>query len=224
MSYLPMPTNLVASMNPFKKQNFATAILALGSSLLLASTSFAAPAESAEQAKPLGKGEAVPAVTLKTDDGKDFLLKEETTKQPTVLIFYRGGWCPFCTRQMAELAQSQQKLTDMGYQILAIGADAAGDLPATAEKFDLGYTLLSDAEMKASDAFGLAFYLDEATSKRYEGRFKLPSKHEGRYWLPVPAVYIIGKDGKVAFVHTDPNYRERLPIEDLLQAAKDASQ
>lgn len=191
---------------------------------IAATHSLAAPAESADKAKPLGKGETVPDVKVKTAEGKEFALKKETEGKPTVLIFYRGGWCPFCTRHMAELAKSQQQLTDMGYQILAIGADAPEDLPATTEKYKLGYTLLSDVDMKASDAFGLAFYLDEATSKRYEGRFKLAAKHEGRYWLPVPAVYIVGKDGKIAFVHTDPNYRQRLPIEDLLKAAREAKE
>jgi len=111
----------------------------------------------------------------------------------------------------------------MGYQILAITADAPEDMPATTEKYQLSYTLLSDVNMEAADAFGLAFYLDARTTERYEQRFKLSAKHEGHYWLPVPAVYIVGKDGKIAFVHTDPNYRERLPVDDLLAAAEAAA-
>lgn len=196
--------------------------LALAVGLLFTTSSFAAPAESADKTKPLGKGEVVPDVVVQTAAGKDFSLKKETAGKPTVLIFYRGGWCPFCTKQLAELAKSQQELLDLGYQILAIGADAPELLPATTDKYKLGYTLLSDTKMQASDAFGLAFYLDAATTKRYEERFKLSAKHDGRYWLPVPAVYIVGKDGKIAFVHTDPDYRKRLPIAELLAAAKEA--
>jgi len=192
--------------------------------ILMTAKTNAAPAESADKANPLGVGAAVPEVTVKTATGKKFALKPETSGKPTVLIFYRGGWCPFCTRHLAELAKSQQQLTDLGYQILAIGADAPEDLPATTEKYQLGYTLLSDVDMKASDAFGLAFYLDADTTKRYEARFKLSAKHEGRYWLPVPAVYIVGKDGKIAFVHTDPDYRKRLPIDELLATAKKVAQ
>jgi peroxiredoxin len=154
-------------------------------------------------------------------DGKDFSLQKETAGKPTLLIFYRGGWCPFCTRHLAELQKSQQELIDLGYQILAISADAPEDLVPTGEKYKLGYTLLSDVAMKASDAFGLAFYLDAATSQQYASRFKMSARHEGRYWLPVPAVYIVGKDGRIAFVHTDPNYRRRLPVADLLKAAKE---
>lgn len=165
----------------------------------------------------------MPAVTLKLADGTDFALKDQVEGKPTVLIFYRGGWCPFCTRHLAALQESQQELVDLGYQILAITADAPADMPPTTEKYELSYTLLSDVDMQASDAFGLAFYLDARTSERYEQRFKMSAKHEGRYWLPVPAVYIVGKDGKIAFVHTDPNYRERLPIADLLAAAKEAA-
>ena len=182
------------------------------------------PAAAADKTKPLAKGASVPDVMVKTVAGKDFALQTETAGKPTIIIFYRGGWCPFCTRHLAELAKSQEQLTELGYQIFAIGADAPEDMPATTEKYKLNYTLLSDVDMKASDAFGLAFYLDEATTKRYEARFKLSAKHEGRYWLPVPAVYIVGKDGKIAFVHTNPDYRKRLPLEELLAAAKQASQ
>jgi len=204
-----------------KSLSFITSVLA---SFLLASLSLAAPAESADETKPLGKGEAIPDITLKTSDNKDFSLKKETAGKPTLLIFYRGGWCPFCTRHMAELAKSKKELIDAGYQILAIGADAPADIPAISKKHKIDYTLLSDVNMEASDAFRLAFYLDEATSKRYESRFKLVSKHEGRYWLPVPAVYIIDKTGEIAFAHTDPNYKKRLPIEELLKVAKEAAE
>jgi peroxiredoxin len=198
---------------------FAVA-LAISATLGVSLRAHAAPAESADQAKPLGVGAVVPDAVVKTAAGKEIALKQAISGKPTVLIFYRGGWCPFCTRHLGALAKSQADLTGLGYQILAISADAPEDLPATSEKHKLGYTLLSDADMKASDAFGLAFYLDEATTKRYEGRFKLSGKHAGRYWLPVPAVYLVGKDGRIAFVHTDPDYRQRLPIEDLLKTAR----
>jgi len=180
----------------------------------------AEPAESAAAAKPLGTNVPIPDVTVKTAEGKPFKLKSETAGKPTVLIFYRGGWCPFCTRHLAELAKSQQQLTELGYQILAIGADAPAELPPTAERHHLGYTLLSDVDMQASDAFGLAFYLDEATTKRYEGRFKLSARHNGRYWLPVPAVYLVDKNGRIVFTHTNPDYKKRLPIEELLTVAR----
>ncbi len=183
----------------------------------------AAPAESADAIKPLPVGAAMPEARVKNAKGEELSLKQTTSGKPTILIFYRGGWCPFCTRHMAELAKSQEALTAMGYQILAIGADASGELPATVEKHHLGYTLLSDVDMHAADAFGLAFYLDEATAKRYEGRFKLSAKHEGRYWLPVPAVYIADRNGKIVFAHTNPDYRQRLPVEDLLAAAQKAA-
>lgn len=193
-------------------------------SALLCMESPAAPAESADAAKPLGKGAPVPSAILKTADGKDFDLKSQIENKPTILIFYRGGWCPFCSRQLAELQESQQELLDMDYQILAISADAPDALQTTSSKHQLGYQLLSDVGMQASDAFGLAFYLDAKTAERYESRFTMSAKHDGRLWLPVPAVYVVGKDGKIAFAHTDPNYRKRLPVKDLIAAAKQSAQ
>jgi peroxiredoxin len=177
-----------------------------------------------EKVQPLAKGVAVPDVTLKTIDGKSLALKAETGAKPTVIIFYRGGWCPYCNAHLADVQKAEKELLALGYQILAICPDSAKALRATMDDDKLTYTLLSDADMQATGAFGLAYGLDDATVAKYKS-FGVPitAQHLGMYWLPVPAVYIVGKDGRIAFAHWDPDYRVRLSGAELLKAAREAS-
>jgi peroxiredoxin len=191
--------------------------------VLAAARLAAAVAPSAAEARPLAAGAAVPDVTVRTADGQPFALRTETAKQPALLVFYRGGWCPFCTRHLAKLQEAQPELKTLGYRILAISADPPAALKPAADKHQLTYTLLSDSERRAADAFGLSFRLDDETAKKYQGyRLPLNPTGDGGFWLPVPAVYLVGRDGRIAFAHSDPDYTKRLPVEDLLKAARAA--
>ena len=140
-----------------------------------------------EKVTPIAKGVTVPDVTLRTVDGKSFALKAETKDKPTVLIFYRGGWCPYCNAHLADVQKAEKDLLAMGYQILAICPDRASALRATMEDDKLTYTLLSDADMQATGAFGLAYGLDDAAAAKYKS-FGVPltAQHDGHFWLPVP--------------------------------------
>ncbi len=178
---------------------------------------------SAEETHPLQAGGPMPDATVREIDGKTVSLRSLVEGKPTVLIFYRGGWCPFCNAHLAALQKAHQDLVDLGYQVLAIGADSPEGLRPTVEKHQLTYTLLSDADMSASAAFGLAFRLSDDILKKYDGYgIKLTAVHDGHYWLPVPAVYIVGADGRIAYVHADPDYRVRLSMPDLIAAARQA--
>ena len=166
----------------------------------------------------------IPSVTVKTSAGADFPLKEKIVGHPTVLLFYRGGWCPYCNRHLADVQTVEKELVALGYQILAISADPPELLAATAEKGKLTYTLLSDADMQAAGAFGLAFALDDATVKKYKGYgIHLTAQQGDRFWLPVPAAYVVDANGKIVFAHSNPDYKQRLSGVDLLKAARQAA-
>lgn len=192
----------------------------------LATTSLAVAglANSAKDTTPLKAGEKVPAANLRTVDGKSLSLQQVTAGRPTILVYYRGGWCPFCNRHLAEIQGALKDLEKLGYQVLAISPDGPEALKATAAKRSLEYTLLSDARMEASDAFGLAFRLDDATLRRYEDYgIKLTAKHDGAFWLPVPAVYVVDASGTIRFAYANPDYKVRLEASKLIQAARAAS-
>lgn len=179
---------------------------------------------SAADIRPLLIGATVPQVALQTADGKAFDLSGAVAKKPTVLIFYRGGWCPYCNTHLGQLQTAEAELLKLGYQILAISPDRPEKLGESVEKHKLTYTLLSDHSMKAAQSFGIAFRVDDATLEKYKGygidlEAASGQKH---HLLPVPAVFIVGTDSIVKFVYVNPDYKVRLEPAVLLAAAKAA--
>jgi thiol-disulfide isomerase/thioredoxin len=85
-------------------------------------------ADSAQSITPLLIGQTAPNSTLHTVDGDPVSLKALTMQKTTVLIFYRGGWCPYCNRQLAGLKDIESQLDQLGYQILAISPETPAQL------------------------------------------------------------------------------------------------
>lgn len=194
--------------------------------LVLSGVLQAAPtiASSAAEARPLRRGATAPAVKLIAVEGNVVDLGAAFSAKPTILVFYRGSWCPFCNKQLAALGEAQDELTALGYQILAISPDTAEGLKAMAGKNHLNYQLLSDHEMSASAAYGVAFKVPAETEKTYKQYgIALASIPGGEgTWLPVPAVFIVDRTGVVRFAYSNPDYKTRLKNTDLILAAKAA--
>ena len=197
----------------------------LAACLAFAPSAFAedvAPAPS--QVRPLLIGAAAPDAALQTADGRALSLLAALGGKPGVVIFYRGGWCPYCNAHLREIKDIQKDLTRMGYVTIAISPDRPEELSKTARKHDLPYTLLSDSKLEAARAFGIAFQVDEPTLKKY-GEYKINLREasgQPHDWLPVPSVFLVGKDGKVKFAYANPDYKTRLKAPVLLAAAKAA--
>jgi peroxiredoxin len=171
---------------------------------------------------PLKVGMTAPHVSVTSVNGTPIDLAVEITKKPTVLIFYRGGWCPFCNAQLQGLQKIESRLYDLGYQLIAVSADKPEKLRETIGRDSLQYTLLSDASMTAAAAFGIAFHIDDATVGRYKalGMDLEGASGQGHHVLPVPAVYVLGTDRIVRFNYVNPNHKVRLDAQLLLRAAE----
>lgn len=187
------------------------------------------PAESAEQASEQREqqvGQPVPDVIVRTVNGERASLRQVAQGQPSVLIFYRGGWCPYCSAHLAELQGIHDQLRQMGYQVLAVSPDRPEELRKSAADQELDYALISDSDMRAADALGLAFRVDEPTVTRYLDEHQIDleaSSGREHNMLPVPAVFLADADGRIVFEHVDPNYRQRLSGDRILAAARDAT-
>lgn len=173
---------------------------------------------------PLLVGSTLPEVNLTSADGETVSLSSLTTDKPTIIIFFRGSWCPYCNRHFKEIREIEMELNEMGYTLLAISPDKPENVMGTMEKMEMGYTVYSDSDMKAADAFGLGFTVDEETVSRYK-KFDIDleaasGRTHGR--LPVPAVFVVNEEGRVQFAYANPDYRERLSAEVLLAAARAA--
>lgn len=176
------------------------------------------------EVQPLEKGQSVPNGQLITLDGKKVELKNLVSQKPSILIFYRGGWCPFCNLQMGQLVKIEPDLMKMGYQLLAITPDKPESLRESLEKHGINYTLLSDRTMDLTRRFGLAYRLDPETLEKMKGfgvdleRSTGNSLHE----LPVPAAFVLDRKGLIHFVYYNPDIKVRVNPDELLKAAKEA--
>lgn len=179
----------------------------------------------AEAVTPLSVNNQAPEATLRRPDGEAVTMVSLYEERPSILIFYRGGWCPYCNTHLGQIAKVEPELVEMGYQILAISPDRPEALSETTAKGDYQYQLLSDSNMALSKAFGLAFRVDDQTVDKYRGFGIDLEEASGRSHrlLPVPAVYIVNTDGVIRFAHWNPDYKERLQAPDLIQAARAAS-
>lgn len=191
-------------------------------SLLFPLTSFSEniPTD-AEDIKPLGTGVALPDAQLRTADGKDTSLKSLAQGKKTVLVFYRGGWCPYCNTYLGELQELQSEIMNKGYQILALSPDRPEKVSKSIKDQNASYTLLSDSKMNAAKALGVAFRLDDATVKTYKSQYSIDleaDSGEKHHLLPVPSAFVIDAYGQVTFAHSNPDYKVRISKEELLKA------
>ena len=179
-------------------------------------------AERADDIHPLLVGMKVPDVVLTDVQGKEVKLYSLLEKKPTVLIFYRGGWCPYCNLQLEQLHTIESEVLKEGYQIVAVSADRPENVEKSIEKHNLHYTLLSDSTMNAAKAFGLAFRVDKEAlerSTKYAATLEAGSGLS-HHILPVPAVFIVQKDGSIIFEYVNPNFKVRLNAQVLLAILK----
>ncbi len=164
---------------------------------------------------PLLVGESIPNLTLASVSGEPVSLNKAIAEKPTILVFYRGGWCPYCNKQLAGLQAIEEDLKKMGFQVIALSTDSPENLRQTMTKNKLSYTLLSDADLAAAKKFGIAF----KGPKNYDSF--LPTASGGKNvdkLLPVPSVFILSRKGTIRFEYINPDITQRISAS-LLKAA-----
>lgn len=155
----------------------------------------------------------------KDQNGNDVSLKELRKKGPVVVVFYRGHWCPYCNKELKRMQDSLQLLTDKGAQIVAISPEKSEGRFKTIEKTGVTFPILHDEEMKIAKGYGVAYQVDEKTQQRQKNfgndLLEINGQKE-RAFLPVPAVYIVNRDGSVTFRYFEEDYRKRVFVKELL--------
>jgi len=177
----------------------------------------------AEHTKALEAGEEAPNPEVTTSEGKTISLKNLMDGKPTLLVFYRGGWCPYCTTQLSDLQKVIPDLKENGWDVIALSPDRPEKIKETLSDYDLDYTLVSDSSLNAAKAFGIAFQVDQPTIEKYK-TYKIDliaASGERHQQLPVPSVFLIDADGKIIYAYSNPDYKVRLSSDELLQALEE---
>lgn len=185
-------------------------------------------AASADRIQPLGVGDQAPRFILQTVESGTFDFNPETLDKPVMLLVFRGGWCPYCNVYLSEMRHVIPEIRALGIDVLFLSGDRPELLYESLEQQaqedieGLDYTILSDADAQASIALGIAFKAGERTidyvKKKGDGYMKSSMERHGI--LPVPAVFAIGRHGVISFTYINPDYKMRLPADELLAAAR----
>jgi len=182
---------------------------------------------SAEKTTPLKTGDRAPAFTVRTVNDEPFVFDPENLERPTILISFRGGWCPYCNMHLSELRTAIPELSKKDFDVLFLSNDRPELLYSslkreTQESIDgLDYVILSDADLSAAMALGTAFRTDKGLTDYLEQKDRdyagsSIGKHNA---LAVPAVYVVDRSGEIVFDFVNPDYKIRLSAKELLAAA-----
>ena len=181
----------------------------------------------AEEISPLQAGDRAPAFTVQTVDNEPYHFDPDNLELPTILISFRGGWCPYCNMHLSELRHVIPKIKQSGFDVLFLSNDRPELLHDSLKKEtqesieSLDYVILSDANLNAARALGTAFTVSDALIERRhkKGQDIQDSSIDKYKALAVPAVVIIDISGEISFIYANPNYKVRLSADELKQAA-----
>ena len=171
----------------------------------------------AEDISPILIGETLPNAIFQNAEGKSVQLKAILEEKPTVLVFYRGGWCPYCNVQLSGLVEIEQDILELGYQIVAVSPDDYKNLQSTIENNSTKYKLLSDPNGRFIQEIGIAFKTSSSLREYITGKGQ---KGETSKVMPAPTVMIVDKKGVIKFEYINPNYKERISGEMLLSVLR----
>lgn len=169
-------------------------------------------ANTSKEISPLLIGEKITATIVKTANGK-ISTKQLFKQKESIVVVYRGGWCPYCNKQLTGIQDIEADLLQLGYQILAVSPDA---ITEDGKKYSKNYTLVSDNTTKLIQNLGIAF---KAPTK-YGNMLSKASGVNNNSTLPAPAVFIVDKKGKILFEYISPDYKNRIDEKLLLAVAK----
>ncbi len=169
-------------------------------------------------------GDVLERFTLDDASGNPVNLDELVESGPAVIVFYRGGWCPYCNLALRTYQRELlPQLDAFGARLVGISPQSPDESLSTVEKAALEFTVLSDPGSRLADRIGIAFDQadDVLAAQRDLGLDLTKVNAEGAVRLPRPTVLIIDNDRTVRFVDVQPDYTARTEVADILATLKD---
>jgi len=161
--------------------------------------------------RALKAGNVAPSFVLPDPDGQLVSSEELLTRGPLVLTFYRGVWCPYCNLDLVALEEARPEIEVRGASLVAISQQTAPNSRKAQRQGNLGFPILSDAGGAVADAFHLRWtapdYLRDI--HRRVGADLTLFNGDDSWTLPMPARYVIGCDGVIAYAEVNADYTKR---------------
>jgi peroxiredoxin len=147
----------------------------------------------------LKAGAQLPAFTVRNADGQ-LVKSADLAGRPTIMIFFRGNWCPFCMAQIRELAKRYQEIGALGVRVAMISPQPHGNTVALAKKFGVKFEFLTDERNAAARTLGIAMPFGIPLGMQVLGY---------NSETVLPTVIITDHHGRVVWAHETDNYRIR---------------
>ncbi|MEO8601070.1 MAG: peroxiredoxin-like family protein [bacterium] len=165
-------------------------------------------------------GGAAPDATLLDANGQRVNLRELASHGALLLVFYRGGWCPFCNFQIHELTTAFPEFQRRGVTPVAISVDRVEETAKTRATYAIPFPVLSDQDLLAHRAFRVVRHVDDAELSRLNGMGLDLEAASGRdhHMIAIPAIFILDQAGVIRWAHANVDYKVRPSAEQLLQA------
>jgi peroxiredoxin len=184
--------------------------------LMHKSTAELAASGQAEQA--LKAGDPAPRFVLPATDGVRVSSQDLLAKGPLVLTFYRGVWCPYCNLDLKAIEEVAPRIRALGATLVAVSPQTASNSRRSQAANNLSYPILTDKGGETAAAFGIRFRLQDELIELYK-RLKVDLSMingEQSWTLPMPARYVIDREGVIAYAEVNPDYTRRPEPDELL--------
>ncbi|WP_406169076.1 AhpC/TSA family protein [Streptomyces canus] len=177
-------------------------------------------ADSGQADRALTVGAQAPRFSLPSATGQTLALEDLLADGPVVLTFYRGAWCPYCNIALRSLQQHHEAITARGARLVAVSPQIPDESLSLAEKHDLAFDVLSDIGSDTAKQYGLAFDLPDDLAAVYDKLgFDLQRVNDGHpRTLPLPATYVIDRDGAIRWAFVNSDYTTRAEPADIIAA------
>ncbi len=174
----------------------------------------------------LSVGESVGNFTLHDQHRRPVTLYDRLNEGPVVLKFYRGGWCPYCNRELKAMHHALPEIEYSGAQLLAITPESPENIVTTVRKNALDFPILHDANSEVARSFGLAVNLSESMKAFYRSLGLNLSLRNADVMvrLPLPATYLIHSNYTVQYAFVDEDYTQRAEVSHVIAALKTIQQ
>jgi len=166
----------------------------------------------------LAEGATVPPFSVQTAAGEAMTLSRLLERAPLLIVFYRGGWCPYCNVQIRQLTKAYPEFRERGVEPVLISVDRPSAAALAERSFEIPFPVLSDPDLAAHEAFDVVLEIDAATRKRY-AEFGIDlEKWSGRkhHKIARTSAFLIARDGRVEWAHVSDDYKTRPSPEQLL--------
>jgi peroxiredoxin len=168
-------------------------------------------------------GEAMPPFLLPDETGQLLSLTSLLSTGPVAVMFFRGHWCPFCRLNVRAVTQAVDRIAAMGGQVVAIMPETQNFTGQFKAEANVPFPVLTDLDNGYSLSLNLAIWLGSEIQQLLSYQ-DMASFHGNDGWLlPIPATFVVGRDGLVKARFVDPDFRKRMEIDDLIAALRTAS-